>query len=136
MSERIGQGSLLAVSSDGGTTWTNIARIETIGEFSTGEFDDVEVTTHDSASGFKEYIAGLADAGELEFTGVWIAEATQRSLIGLRGLMRDWRVTVPGGLGIWRCRGYAKNIQVNPQREDRVEFSATLKLSGVPTITW
>lgn len=136
MSERIGQGTLLAVSADGGAIWTNIARIETIGEFNMGETEDIEITTHDSLGGFKEYIGGLADTGELEFSGVWTADATQRSLAGLRGLMRDWRVTLPGGLGAWRSRGYVKVLNVNPQREDRIAFSCTLKLTGVPTLTW
>ncbi|HSW64947.1 MAG TPA: phage tail tube protein [Dissulfurispiraceae bacterium] len=134
--ERIGQGTLLAVSADGGTVWTSIARIETIGEFGIGEVDDVEVTTHDTAGGFKTFIAGLADGGEVEFSGVWIADATQRSLSGLRGLLRDWRVTLPGGLGIWRSQGYVKTLTINPQREDRIEFSVTIKLSGAPTLTW
>lgn len=136
MTERIGQGTLLAVSADGGTVWTSIARIETIGEFNMGEADDIEITSHDATGGFREYIAGLADAGELEFSGIWIADATQRSLSGLRGLLRDWRVTLPGGLGAWRSRGYVKTFNINPQREDRIEFSVTLKLTGVPTITW
>jgi len=134
--ERIGQGTLLAVSADGGTVWSTIARIETIGEFGTGETDDIEITSHDTAGNFKEYVAGHADGGEIEFSGIWIADATQRSLAGLRGLMRDWRVTLPGGLGTWRSRGYVKSFTINPQREERVEFGATIKLSGAPTLTW
>ncbi|MBT9156821.1 MAG: hypothetical protein DDT37_01812 [Firmicutes bacterium] len=136
MSERIGHGTLLAVSADAGATWSSVARVETIGEFSMGEVDDVEVTTHDAPDRFKRYIAGLADAGELEFSGVWVADATQRSLAGLSTLMRDWRITLPGGLGVWRVVGYLKNFSINPQREDRIEFSASLKLSGAPTLTW
>ncbi len=134
--ERIGHGTLLAVSADAGATWSNIARIETIGEFGMGAVDDVEVTTHDVADRFKRYIAGLADVGELEFSGIWIADATQRSLAGLTALTRDWRVTLPGGLGVWRAVGYLKNFSINPQREDRIEFSASLKISGAPTLTW
>lgn len=134
--ERIGQGTLLAVSADAGATWSTIARLETIGEFSMGEVEDIEVTTHDSAGGFKEYIAGLADTGELEVSGTWIADATQRSLSGLRGLVRDWRVTLPGGLGIWRSRGYVKSFAINPHREAPIEFSSTIKLTGAPTLTW
>ncbi|MBT9134874.1 MAG: hypothetical protein DDT38_01616 [Firmicutes bacterium] len=134
--ERIGHGTILAVSADAGATWSNIARIETIGEFGMGAVDDVEVTTHDVADRFKRYIAGLADVGELEFSGIWIADATQRSLAGLTALTRDWRVTLPGGLGVWRAVGYLKNFSINPQREDRIEFSASLKISGAPTLTW
>ncbi|MBT9134785.1 MAG: hypothetical protein DDT38_01527 [Firmicutes bacterium] len=136
MTERIGHGTLLAVSADAGATWSNIARIETIGEFGMGEVEDVEVTTHDNVDRFKRYIAGLADAGELEFSGIWVADATQRSLAGLSALMREWRITLPGGLGVWRAAGYLKNFSINPQREDRIEFSASLKLSGAPTLTW
>lgn len=134
--ERIGQGTILAVSADAGSTWTNIARIETVGEFSMGEVEDIEITSHDTVGGMKEYIAGLGDAGEIEFSGSWIADATQRSLSGLRGLMRDWRVTLPGGLGIWRSRGYVKSFTINPQREDSIDFSATIKLTGAPTLAW
>lgn len=134
--ERIGQGTLLATSADAGATWTTVARLETIGEFSMGEYDDVEITTHDSPGGFKEYIAGLADAGELELSGIWIADATQRGLVLARGVTRDWRVILPGGLGTWRGRGYIKSLSVNPQREDAIVFSASLKISGAPTMTW
>ena len=63
--ERIGQGTLLAVSADGGTVWSTIARIETIGEFGTGEVEDIEITSHDSTGGFKEYIAGFARWGPI-----------------------------------------------------------------------
>ncbi|MBT9156741.1 MAG: hypothetical protein DDT37_01729 [Firmicutes bacterium] len=136
MSERIGHGTLLAVSADAGATWSNIARVETIGEFNMGEVDDVEVTTHDAPDRFKRYIAGLADAGEFEFSGIWTADATQRSLAGATALLRDWRIMLPGGLGIWRAAGYLKNFSINPQREDIIEFSASLKLSGPPTLTW
>lgn len=134
--ERIGQGTLLAVSADAGSTWSTVARLETIGEFSMGEVDDIEVTSHDSAGDFKEYIAGLADAGDLEVSGRWIADATQRGLVTARGLMRDWRITLPGGLGVWRARGYAKNITINPEREDVISFSVTLKISGAPALTF
>lgn len=134
--ERIGQGTILAVSSDGGTVWSNIARLETIGELPRGEVDDIEITNHDSPGNFKEYVAGLGEAGELEFTGIWIADATQRATSGILGLLRDWRVTLPGGLGVWRCRGYLKSLSINPQREETIQFTGTLKLSGVPTLTW
>jgi len=136
MAERIGHGTILAFSSDGGSTWTNVARVDTIGEFSVGETDSIEITTHDTPGNFRQFIAGLADAGELEFSGVWTADATQRSLAGLRGVMRDWRVTLPGGLGTWRALGFLTTLSVNPQREERIEFSCTLKLSGAPTLTW
>lgn len=136
MNEMIGQGTILAVSPDGGTNWTNVARLETIGEFSLGEVEDVETTTHDSAGGFKTYIAGLAEAGELSFSGVWIADTSQRNLAAIRGAARDWRITLPGGLGVFRCAGYLKALTVNPQREGRIEFSCSVKLSGAPTMTW
>lgn len=33
--------------------------------------DTIDVTTHDSSDGFKEYLAGLADGGEVTFTIVY-----------------------------------------------------------------
>lgn len=134
--ERLGQGTLLAVSADGGGSWTNIARIETIGEFTLGEVEDVESTSHDTVGMAKTYMAGLADAGEVEFSGIWIADASQRSLPGLRGLVRDWRITLPGGLGVWRGVGYLRVLSINPEREALISFSCTLRISGQPTMTW
>ena len=135
----IGYGTTLEVSSDGGITWTAIAKLTSIGEVSI-EADDVDVTAYDSPNGFREYIRGLADAGELEFTGVWIADTTQTQVVndllgGPGGALKDYRITLPGNLGTFECRGYVKGWSLNPQLEDRIEFSGTLKLSGAPTMT-
>jgi hypothetical protein len=138
---RIGQGTILSHSSDG-STYTPIAVLTEIGEFGVGEGDDIDVTNHDSVDGYREFIRGLVDPGEIEFTGQWTEHASQ--LLPISGndtgitlgptTDLDWyRITLPAGLGVWNGRGYWKSFTLNPQLDDLLEFSGSIKVSGKPT---
>lgn len=68
MSEaQLAYGSTIERSSDGGTTWVSIPEAK-IAPVPKSETDYVEVTSLDSAGGYREYIPGLKDAGEIEVT--------------------------------------------------------------------
>lgn len=135
--EAIGFGTTLAMG-DGGSpeSFTPIARITEIGEFGLGEADDVDITAYDSPDRYREFIAGLVDAGEIEITGIWTADQTQQDLSGIIGTTKNWKITLPSGLGEFAFTGYIKSgPRWNPQLEDRIEFMATIKISGKPTFT-
>lgn len=136
MPESIGYGTQLQYSTDG-VTYTTIARIVEIGDVSLGEFDDVEVTALDSPDPFREYRRGLGDAGEIEFTGIWTADPTQRDLadrlLAAPNVNDYIKIVLPDGLGTFSCRGYIKAVSITPPLEDRIEFSGTIKVSGKPT---
>lgn len=129
----LGFGTLLQV--DRGSGYATIARLTEIGEFRP-ERDDVEVTTHQSTGGWREFRAGLVDPGELDFTGVWQGDASQTALFDdlLAGVDVDnvypYRIVLPRGLGTFACDGYLRNVGINPQLEGRLEFSGTLKWTG------
>lgn len=129
----IGMGTKLEYKVD--SSWFEVARLENIGEFDMGDVDDIEVTTYDSADGYKEYIPGLADAGELEITGVWTADTTQTELDDLRGKINDWRITLPNNLGVFEFKGYLKGPRITPSKDDKITFSATIKITGKPVFT-
>lgn len=66
MSEaQLAYGSTIERSSDGGTTWVSIPEAK-IAPVPKSETDYVEVTSLDSTGGYREYIPGLKDAGEIE----------------------------------------------------------------------
>lgn len=68
MSEaQLAYGSTIERSSDGGTTWVSIPEAK-IAPVPKSETDYVEVTSLDSTGGYREYIPGLKDAGEIEVT--------------------------------------------------------------------
>lgn len=138
--EAIGLGTELQVG-DGGSpeTFAPIARLTSIGEISM-DADDVDVTAYDSPDGFREYIRGLVDAGEIPFTGIWTADATQQAaftdILGGPGQAnKNYKVVFPGSLGEFACSGYIKSVGLNPQLDNRIEFSGTIKVSGKPTFT-
>lgn len=133
---RIGQGVQLQVSTDG-VTYTTIASLAELGEFSMGEADDVDVTTHQSPDGHREFIRGLIDAGELPFTAVWEAASSQLDVItrlqtGPTSTLDYYKIILPGSLGTWTGRGYVKSVTFNPQLDGRIEISGSFKVSGKP----
>lgn len=140
---RIGQGTILAHSSDG-TNFTDIAVLTEIGEFGLGEGDDIDVTSHDSVDGYREFIRGLVDPGEITFTGQWTNDASQELPMtgantgidtGPTTTLDTFRITLPDSLGVWEGEGYWKSFNINPQLDDLLEFTGSIKVSGKPTFT-
>jgi hypothetical protein len=129
----LGFGSSLQV--DRGAGFTTIARLTEIGEFRPTR-PDVDVTTHQSTGGHMEFRPGLIDPGEISFSGVWTADASQTALMDdvLAGVETDnvysYRVVLPRGLGTFTCDGYLKEVGLNPQMDGRLEFSGALKWTG------
>lgn len=136
---RIGHGTLLQVG-DGATpteNFTTIARLTEVGEFG-GDADDIEITSHDAAEAVREYVRGLAEPGEVSFTGIWIAHATQFNAYaevysGL-GPNENYKIILPNSMGVATFSGYFKAFRLNPQMEDRIEFSGAIKISGSFTL--
>lgn len=135
----IGYGSLLQHSTDG-VSYTTIGKLTTIGEVTIGEADVVDVTNHDSVNGHREKIRGLIDAGTIDFTGNWEAAASQQTPItrlqtGPTSTLDYVKVVFPNSLGTWTARGFFSAFKLNPQLDDKIEFSGTIAISGKPTFT-
>ena len=135
---RIGHGTILERSTDGGTNYDPIASLSEIGELG-GDVDDVDVTTLDTPEPVRAYVRGLAEPGELGIVGVWTADPSQFALheAVFAGLTDPeyFRVTLPGGRGEAEFRGYIGGFRINPQLEDRIEFTARIKITGSWTFT-
>lgn len=103
--------------------------------------DTVDTTTHDSEGGFKEFIAGLLDAGDVPISGFFdhedangqlamVADCTAREI-------KTAAIVFPASTGTqWVFNGLITSIKIgdNPT-EDGIPFSATIKVSGKPTLT-
>lgn len=133
---RIGHGTLLQV--DNGTDFETIAQLSEIGELG-GDVDDIDITTHDTAQPVREYTRGLAEPGEVSITGVWVADPTQFDLFSkvFAGLIpnENYRLVLPDGMGVAEFSGYVGGFRLNPQLEDRIEFTGRIKMSGPWTFT-
>ena len=124
----IGLGTTLEY--DYGDGYVELARISEIGEIPLqGDADDVEVTGYDTPTRVREYIKGLEDPGDMEITGIWTAHESQLGVMTSNDV-HDWRLTLPNDLGTYIIPGYVHGFTLNPQLDDRIEFSFTLRVAG------
>lgn len=124
----IGLGTTLEY--DYGDGYVELARITEIGDIPLqGDADDVEVTGYDTPSRVREYIKGMEDPGDMDITGVWTADPSQTGVMASEDV-NDWRITLPNDLGAYIIPGYVHGFSLNPQLDDRIEFSFTLRVAG------
>lgn len=100
--------------------------------------DTVEVTTHDSPDGYKEYIAGLLDAGEISIGGFF--EPTDTT--GQQAMLTDMAaraikqviITFPASTkATWTFQGLITAIKIgDAPKDDAIPFTASIKPTGKP----
>lgn len=125
-------------SAAAGTTisWngTTVNEVTSIGDLDTSA-DDIEVTDYQSTDGYKEFIQGLKDGGELEIEGNFYPSDTgQSNLISdfNAGTTREVIITLPGSIGTWTFDAYVKGFATQTPIDGKVGFTATLKVTGKP----
>lgn len=103
------------------------------------EADDIETTTHDNTDGFKTFMKGLTDAGEVEMEGNFDYTnnyATCYELMATRTL-QSVTITLPTSPSVtqFTCNGFMKSLECEDPVDDKISFAGTLKISGKPVIT-
>lgn len=100
--------------------------------------DTIDVTTLDSDGGYREFIAGFKDAGEVSLEGYLELEAGkgQKDLYDLyeSGDVEDFKIEFPNNLGSWTFKGVVTGFSTGASLEDPLSFSATIKVSGQPIL--
>lgn len=102
--------------------------------------DAVETTHQNSASGFREFIPGLVDGGEVTLECNYLPdEVTQGGVSGVWYIMknrqrRNWKMVFPGSPEhSVTFAGVVTAFEPDVPVDDRMTLSITLKVSGVPT---
>lgn len=110
-----------------------VANLNSIGEIGI-ESDEIEVTDFDSANGFREFIAGLKDGGEVSIAG-WVKdESKYESLISLSDTqtVESWEVEFPSGAK-WFLRAFVKMMKEAESAVDGARgFTGSLRITGKP----
>ena len=101
--------------------------------------DMIDVSSHDSASAFKEFVAGLIDGGEVTIEGE-VDTTDSTGLIALNTDMqartsRTCQVTLPGSLGNWSGTAYCSGLEWSYPHDGSMTFTASFKYTGKPTLT-
>lgn len=101
--------------------------------------DTIETTTLDS-NGWRTFIGGVKDAGEVSLSGYFNPDDTdgQKALYDALGTgeASNFTIEFPSALGAtWTFSGVVTKFTTSSAMEDSISFEATIKVSGVPTLT-
>lgn len=100
--------------------------------------DTIESTTLDS-NGWRTFIQGLKDAGEVSLEGYFNPNDTngQKTLYDLfeSGAASAFTILFPSALGAsWDFTGIVTGVTTGADMEDAISFEATIKVSGKPSL--
>jgi len=103
--------------------------------------DELDVTSHSSVDGYREFIQGLKDAGEVTIEGNFIpANATQSATDGLlsdydSGVVRNFQLVFPDtDTTTWGFSAIITAFEPSAPVEEVLTFTATLKVTGKPEL--
>ncbi|MCJ8008119.1 phage tail tube protein [Lederbergia wuyishanensis] len=122
----------------GKTTSTPVAGLTSIGGLDLSA-DTIDVTTLDSDGGYREFIGGFKDGGEVPLEGYFNPETGkgQKELYDLfeSGVTEDFTIEFPPEVNAkWEFKGVVTNFATGADLEDPLSFSATIKVSGKPNL--
>ncbi|SHH86571.1 phage tail tube protein [Desulfosporosinus lacus] len=99
---------------------------------------EIDVTSMDSANGYKEYIQGMRDGGDVSVEGNFINSDTNGQ-VGLvtdfnAGTVQSFVITFPDGT-TWTFSAFVKGFELDDAEvEGKMGFKATLKVTGKPVL--
>ena len=137
------QGTQLQVGDGAGPeVFTTVAEVLDI----TGpgiEREEIDTTSHDVSDGFRTFIAGLADGGEVSFDiqytpGHATHAETARGIVSLAlsGTVANWRVVLPVTPSKrWNFTGFVSGFEPGYPVGDKMSGSVTIKVTARPTLT-
>ncbi len=116
-----------------------VAKLSSIGGLELSA-DTIDTTALDSDGGYRDSIAGFKDAGEVSLEGYFVPQVGQgqKELYDLfeSGTKEDFAIVFPESLGAkWEFKGIVVGFSTGADLEDPLSFSATIKVTGKPTLT-
>lgn len=123
-----------SLSIDNGVS--DIANLTNIGGLNVS-VDTIDTSTHESADAYKEYVAGMLDAGEVAIAGN-VSTAANANIIKTAMETRaecDCIITYPTTPAItWTFDGLITGFEMDAPHDGKIGFSGSIKATGKPTI--
>lgn len=100
--------------------------------------DTIDTTALDSTGGYRQFIGGFKDAGEVGISGFFspgdVGQAAVYSAFE-SGVTQNYSIIFPAALGAsWTFQGVVTKFATSAELEDAVSFEATIKVSGQPVL--
>lgn len=115
---------------------TVIGNLTNIGEVG-ADADELDVTTLDSDGGYREFLQGFKDGGEVALSGYYVEEKNHDKFIEFfdSGELLTGNITFPSGAKmVFPC--FVKSYKVGPAEVDgAVGFSGSVRVAGKPVFT-
>ena len=101
----------------------------------------IDATSHGSTGGWKEYLAGVKDGGEVSFTVQYVpTNSTHDASTGLLSLLDDttpstFSLVFPdSGSTTWTFNGWVTAFHPSAPVEGKLTAAVTIKVTGQPTL--
>jgi len=110
---------------------TKIANLTSLG-FPDISTDEIDVSSHDSADNYREFVPGMIDGGSIDIEGNFTGDEGIKALIDA-GEVIPFVITTASGKTA-EFNGFFTSFAVDLPFEDKESFSASIKVSGKVTI--
>lgn len=126
----IGHGSQFSIYN--GATYDAVAEVTSISSASFSQ-DAIDATNMDSTDGYREFIGGLRDAGEVSITINYIPSASDVIIAAFASTtLKTYKITHPNSVTL-TFTGIVTSYQPDVPLDDKMSATATFKISGKPT---
>lgn len=96
--------------------------------------DTIETTSLDAVGGYRTFVSGMKDAGEVSIEGFFDGVAHAGILTDFEaGTSASYIITFPNAK-TWTFTAVVTGFSTGAEMEDLVSFEATFKVSGKPTL--
>ncbi|MDX3550984.1 phage tail tube protein [Streptomyces europaeiscabiei] len=123
---------------DGATpteVFTAIAKVTNVGGPEI-ERETYDVTAHDSLDGWREFIGGLKDGGEVSIEVNYDPRVHDDLVADFEDTEpRNYKITFPNGIGEWAVKLILTGFSQEAPVDDKLSAELTFKVSGKPAIT-
>ena len=129
------QGTTLKFTPTGGSQVT-VGKLTSVGEI-TPEAEELDVTTLESTGGYREYVQGFRDSGEVEISGYH--DASDAGQTAIRTAFANSKtgaflITFPDGTAV-SFNGFIKSHTLGSAEVDgAIGFGAVIRISGAVTV--
>lgn len=128
-------GTTWSVSNDAGATWDAVADVTEVGVMDASA-ETIDTTTHDTANGWRTFVGGVKDGGELKMSINYdpAAHGAVFDLLGDDGVKH--KVVLPdAGAAVVTFDGIVTGFSVGAPYDDKLSGEVTVKVTGAPVIT-
>ena len=125
------------------TEWNDFGDLTNIGGPNIS-VDTIDVSAHDSADGFREFVAGVIDGGDISFEGNFTDAASgveitdlidTRAIVSFRVRFTTTGTSTGTNWDTWLFTGALVNFETEAPFDGKIGFNAGVKLSGKPFLT-